>query len=129
MATCWGIIFSRLHFHLFHRSFIWNFLAPQRRNMNIWLKVRNWQQVPTFRKFQLKGCFPLLPFHRYLTWKKMFMNVELVLFYALFSCQCHYMTLKQVSVACSFSSFIIADWPLRSNFSSPELKHEPMSQN
>lgn len=51
------VVFKRAHSHPFCRSFVWNLLTSQRRNMNIWLKVKNQHQGPTFRKLQLEDFF------------------------------------------------------------------------
>lgn len=63
--------------------------------MNIWLEVRNQQQGPTFRKLQLEAFFPFAYIlSRYLTGKYVSERRICFLHYALFSSQCHYMTLK-----------------------------------
>lgn len=131
ITTCQGILFSGRHSHPFGGSFMWHFLASQRRNKNIWLELGDWQQGPTFRKLQLEDFFPL-----YFHFVKLF-NLKNVCEYAIcffyimrhFFSQCHWTTLKQFSVACCFGSHRTVAWCISSNFSSLELKRGPMSQN
>lgn len=103
VTTCQGITFSRLSSLRFHRSLIWNFLAAQRKNMNIWLKVRNHQQVPTFRKLQLEdvcSVFLCPHFIKLFKLKKMLINVEFIFYLTHpFHLNTTNMTWKQVSVA------------------------------
>lgn len=115
------VVFKRAHSHPFCRSFVWNLLTSQRRNMNIWLKVKNQHQGPTFRKLQLEDFFfpPVLIFCQdiYLE-KEMFMNVEFAfLHHASFSSQSHFITWRSFFGVGSFGCFIITYWPVSSDVS------------
>lgn len=57
-------LFSTDHILIPFVDLLYEASEHQRKDMNIWLKVRNQQQGPIFRKLHLEDFFPLLIFHQ-----------------------------------------------------------------